>query len=250
MIGQTLIVGHRGSSRRAPENTLGSFRLAFEEGADGIECDFRLTADGEIVCLHDERTGRTGDRDLVVAGSTLEELRRADLGSWKGEAWRGERIATLSEVLRVIPQGKLLFVELKCGPEILPRLAAVLADSAPDPKQIRLLSFSWELIARCKELLPGTRACWLTDYRLRAGWHPSPAEVLATLKRCRADGLASRSRAILDRAFVAALRERGHELHVWTVDRAAEAGRLCELGVDSIMTNRPGWLQKALADTR
>jgi glycerophosphoryl diester phosphodiesterase len=247
MIRNTLVIGHRGASREAPENTLASFRLAFEQGADGVEADFRLAGDGEIVCLHDDGTGRTAGVDVVAARTGCQELRALDVGGWKGDAWRGERIPTLTEVLAALPGGKRLFIELKSGPEIIPRLAQTLAAAALDPQRLRLLAFSSELIRELKERLPAYRACWLTDYRWRGSWHPSAQQVLDTLRSCRADGLASRSRAVLEPAFVAALRAEGLELHVWTVDAAAEARRLVGLGVDSIMTNRPAWIRRQLS---
>ena len=244
----TLIIGHRGASREAPENTLASFGLAFGQGADGVEADFRLTRDGEIVCLHDASTQRTAGVDLRVEESTLSELRRLDVGAWKGAAWTGEPIPTLRDVLGTLPAGKMLFIELKSGPEIIAPLAAVLAGSGVPAGQIRVLCFSADLIRLLKERLPGYRACWLTDYRFRGAWRPSPREVLATLKACRADGLASRDRSVLDASLVQAVREESLELHVWTVDAARAARRLCALGVDSIMTNRPGGLRRALAE--
>jgi len=247
MSGNTLIIGHRGASREAPENTLASFRLAFEQGADGIEADFRLTRDGAIVCLHDDGTARTAGTDLRVEEATLSELRRLEVGLWKGAVWAGERIPTLKEVLAALPAGKKLFIELKSGPEILPPLEADLADSGVSAAQVMFLAFDAQLIRTVKERLPGYRACWLTEYRWRGAWHPSQREVLDALARCRADGVASSDRAILAPPLVRELRERGLELHVWTVDAASAARRLCDLRVDSIMTNRPGWLRRALA---
>ncbi|MDA1056051.1 MAG: glycerophosphodiester phosphodiesterase family protein, partial [Planctomycetota bacterium] len=79
-----LIIAHRGGSHDAPENTLAAFRLAFEQGADGIEGDFYLTRDNRIVCIHDADTKRVADKTLVVAESSLAELKRLDVGSWKG----------------------------------------------------------------------------------------------------------------------------------------------------------------------
>src|SRR5271170_7325637 len=90
------VIAHRGASYDAPENTLAAFRLAWQQGADGIEGDFYLTDDGEIVCLHDSDTGRTGDRKLSVGQSTLAQLRTVDVGVSKGEKFRGERIPTLA----------------------------------------------------------------------------------------------------------------------------------------------------------
>ncbi|GFO56119.1 glycerophosphoryl diester phosphodiesterase [Geomonas sp. Red276] len=241
-----LIIGHRGASAEAPENTLASFRLAFQEGADGIEADFQLTRDREIVCLHDAGTGRTAGIDLAVAGSTLAELRRLDVGLWKGERWREARIPTLREVLGSLPDGKKLFVELKGGAELVEPVAREVALHAVDPARLRFLCFDAGVILLLKKRLPHCRACWLTDYRFRGYWRPSPAEVLATLAEISADGLASRDRAVLDEPFMATLRSRGMEVHVWTVDSPAAARRLCRLGVDSIMTNRPGRLRNSL----
>ncbi|QWV94517.1 glycerophosphodiester phosphodiesterase [Geomonas oryzisoli] len=241
-----LIIGHRGASRDAPENTLASFRLAFAQGADGLEADFRLTRDGRVVCLHDAGTLRTAGENLEVAGATLAQLQRLDAGRWKGEQWRGERIPTLSQVLELLPAGKRLFIELKCGAEIIDPLSAELARAAVPADRIRFLAFDHLLVAALKQRLPDHRACWLCDYRWRGGWHPSAGEVLSRLAEIGADGLASRDRAILDASLVVQLRQRGLEIHVWTVDSAKDARRLCGLGVDSIMTNRPGWLRRAL----
>ncbi|TWU26080.1 glycerophosphodiester phosphodiesterase family protein [Bythopirellula polymerisocia] len=90
-----LLVAHRGASADAPENTLSSFQLAWEEGADAIEGDFYLTSDNQIVCIHDDTTERVSGVDLDVASATLEELRKLDVGSWKERKYINERIPTL-----------------------------------------------------------------------------------------------------------------------------------------------------------
>ncbi|MGB9079785.1 MAG: glycerophosphodiester phosphodiesterase [Desulfuromonadaceae bacterium] len=246
-----LIIGHRGASRDAPENTLESFRLAWEQGADGIEADFRLTADGRIVCMHDETTARTTGVDLRIADTTLKELRRLDAGLWKGANWSGAEIPTLDEVLAAVPHGTWLFIEIKSGAEIIPALERTLRGSGCSPERIRLLSFSADLISELKLRLPEWRACWLCDYRhtlLGNVWRPSREKVLDTLRRSGADGLASANRAFLNRDIVDTLNGLGKETHVWTVDRSTAARKLCRLGVDSIMTNRPGWLRRRLAE--
>ncbi|MEI6306166.1 MAG: glycerophosphodiester phosphodiesterase family protein, partial [Deltaproteobacteria bacterium] len=143
---KTLLIAHRGASREAPENTLAAFRLAFSEGADGIEADFRLTRDGKIICLHDSSTSRTAGIDLKVADSSLKELRRLDVGAWKGECWRGELIPTLEEVLATLPAEKKLLIELKSGPEIVSVLKMILDRSERDTALINILSFSKEVV--------------------------------------------------------------------------------------------------------
>jgi glycerophosphoryl diester phosphodiesterase len=243
------LIAHRGASHDAPENTLASFRLAWETGADGIEGDFRLTRDGEIVCIHDPTTGRTAGADLPVAGSTLARLRELDAGAWKGEAWSRERIPTLREVIATVPSGKRLFIELKCGPEILSPLAAVLARSGLNPEQAVILAFNAEVVAASRELLPRVKTLWLSDFRKErtfGGWSPSVEKILLTLKSCGACGLAGSAHRSIDAAFVRTLHDAGMEFHVWTVDAPRSAARFVDIGADAIFTNRPGWLRGRL----
>ena len=120
------IIGHRGASSEAPENTLASFRLAWAQHADAGELDIYLSKDGEVVVIHDATTRRVGKRSRRVVDQTLAELKQLDVGQWKGSKWAGERIPTLAEVLSTIPDGKRLFIEIKCGPEVIPPLVKVL----------------------------------------------------------------------------------------------------------------------------
>jgi glycerophosphoryl diester phosphodiesterase len=246
------IIGHRGASRDAPENTLESFRLAWQQGANGIEADFRLTADGRIVCMHDESTARTTGVDLKVAESHLKELQELNAGLWKGTAWTSVTIPTLDEVLAALPHDTWLYIEIKSGPEIIPHLKNVLHASGCSPERIRLLTFSAPLIAELKQCLPEWRACWLCDYRFFSKqqlWCPPREDVLNTLRSSGADGLASANRSFLDQEMVDTLKARGMEIHIWTVDRLTDAEQWRERGVDSIMTNRPGWLRQKLASS-
>lgn len=241
-----LIIGHRGASKDAPENTLESFTLAWSQGADGIEADFRLTADGRIVCMHDDTTGRTTGKNLEIAASTLKDLRCLDAGLWKGAAWSGALIPTLDEVLAAIPNGTWFFIELKSGVEIIAPLKKVLQESGISPGRIRLLSFSAPLITALTQNLPDWQACWLCDYRHSMAAATWRGDVLDMLRRTGAVGLASADRAYLDPDLVDMLKRAGKEIHVWTVDRVSAAEKLSRLGVDSVMTNRPGWLRKKL----
>lgn len=245
----TQLIAHRGASAEAPENTMAAFELAWQQGADGIEADFRLTRDGRVVCLHDAGTGRTARVDMAVAEASLEELRELDVGRWKGASWLGERIPTLEEVLTRLPAGKRFFIELKSGPEIIEPLRQILPEVGVLAERLRLLAFDPRLVASLKEQLPGIRACLNVDYcrSLRTGsWSPSRVDILVTLERIGADGLSSRAHPLLDPQFVAELRRSGKEIHVWTVDSERSAGHYRGLGVDSIMTNRPGWLRDRL----
>ncbi|HEY6839008.1 MAG TPA: glycerophosphodiester phosphodiesterase family protein, partial [Geobacteraceae bacterium] len=213
----TKLIAHRGASHAAPENTLAAFRLAWEEGADGIEADFRLSCDGEIVCLHDPTTRRTGGVELAVAAATLAELRSVDVGKWKGEEWHGEAIPTLREVLAILPTGKEFFIELKSGPEIVPPLAAILAVPSFPHAAVKLLSFDEEVLRAAARLLPGVKRLLLAE--VKPGWSREALTtwMLAALERSGADGLACRARRTIDADFVRRLRKAGKEFHVWTV---------------------------------
>ena len=142
------IVAHRGASDAAPENTLAAFRLAWKLGADLIEGDFYLTTDGHIVTIHDKTTKRTAGKDLPVAQSTLAELRQLDVGVWKAPQYRGQRIPTLAEVLAVVPPGKKILIEIKCGPEIVPQLKTELAQSSLKPAQTIVIAFDESVVRR------------------------------------------------------------------------------------------------------
>jgi len=248
-----LIIGHRGASHDAPENTLAAFRLAFEQGADGIEADFRLTRDHRIVCMHDRTSARTAGVRIPVEDASLEELGRLDVGTWKGERWSGERIPTLDDVLAALPDGKMIFIELKSGAPIVPYLRQALAGSAVSRERIRLLTFDAGLAGNLAAMIPDVRTCLNVEYRrsFPGGTpSPSPAEVLRMLVRCGAAGLSSQASHPVDVSFAEALRKSGKELHVWTVDSPEEAWRYRDLGVDGLMTNRPGFLKEELTRER
>jgi len=216
-----LIIAHRGASANAPENTLATFRLVREQGADAIEADFHLTKDGRIICIHDRTTQRVAGVNLIVGEATLAQLRELDVGSWQGSQWAGERIPTIEEVLGSAPKGKRVFIEIKCGPEIIPLLGLALRGSDLTSDQVAVISFSQSVIAESKRQLADVKAFWLTSLRgdERTGQpYPPFSQILRTLKGINADGLDRDARSTIDAAFVAELRKEGMELHVWTVD--------------------------------
>lgn len=243
------IVAHRGASRDAPENTLAAFTLAWQQGADAIETDLRLTKDGKIVCIHDPTTERVTDRNMVVRESPLAELRQLDVGAWHSDRWIGERIPTIEEVLAAMPAGKRIFLEIKCGPEILARLKKTLLGSELQPEQTVIISFSDSVVREAKQTLPHAKSFWLTAFKQDEKaeiLRPSIDDILATLRKTNADGLDCKAHPLVNRRFADALHGAGKELHVWTVDRLPTARRLQALRVDSLTTNRPGWMKQRL----
>jgi glycerophosphoryl diester phosphodiesterase len=247
-----LIIAHRGASHDAPENTMAAFRLAIEQGADGFEGDFYLTNDGHIICLHDKDTERVACKKLLVTETPFCELRRLDVGSWKGPQWRCERMPTLAEVLAAVPSGRKFYIELKSSTEVVGPMAKVIACSGVPLEQLVVISFHEEAVAEAKRRLPQVKAYWLTDFKKQddGTFKPTVDEVIATLKRSGADAVSGKAvTEHFNEAFIKRLREAGYEeFHVWTVDDAEVARYYRDLGAASITTNRPGWLRQQLAE--
>lgn len=247
-----MIVAHRGASGDAPENTLSAFRLAWQQGADAIEGDFYLTSDKQIVCIHDKTTERVAvdQQKCSVATSTLAQLRRLDVGSWKAAKFVGERIPTLGEVLETIPDGKKILVEIKCGPEILPVLEQQLSDSDLKTEQVVIICFNQEVITQARRKMPQYKANWLTSFKLdekSQQLSPTRQQVVKTLARTGATGLGAQADLnVLNGKFATSLESKGKEFHVWTVNEAQPAKQLAALGVDSITTDYPAKIRQTL----
>jgi len=241
------IIAHRGASHDAPENTVAAFQLGWEQGADANELDLHLTKDGQIVVLHDPTTKRTAGVDRKVVEQTLDELRALDAGSWKGAKWGGERIPTLEEALATIPEGKRFFLEIKCGPEILPELQRVLKACGKSPEQLVIIGFDYETMRQAKARLPELQTFWLVSPKKESqGTKPPISELIEQAKAARLDGLNLNHGFALDAAFVAAVKQAGLKLYTWTVNDAAVARKLAALGVEGITTDRPKWLREQL----
>lgn len=249
--GEPAIVAHRGASHDAPENTLSAVRLGFEQGADFVEVDLRLSADGQIVLIHDADTQRTGGVKKPVAEQTLSELKNLDVGSFKAARFAGERIPTLAESLAVVPRGKGMFLELKTGPEIVPELVKVLDASSLSPEQVVVIAFNFETIIEAKRRLPRFQALWLASIKLPVGDDPqiprsASADELLQRARGKVDGLDLKATASVTREVVERARRANLPVYVWTVNDADAARKLRDLGVSGITTDRPAWLRRAL----
>jgi glycerophosphoryl diester phosphodiesterase len=244
------VIGHRGASAYAPENTLPSFAVAAEQGADAVECDVHVTADGVPVVIHDPTLDRTTDLVGAVAATPFARLREADAGArftadggrifpFRG---RGVRVPTLAEVLDAVPAALPLVIEIKT-----PRAQHAVRD----------VLLERDAATRC--VVASFHDAALDAFRAppftRAASRPEVARVLleATLglpappARCHAVMPPLRHWGLLVPTvrFVAAARRRGCPVHVWTVDDAATARLLWRNGVSGIVTNCPDVILRA-----
>ena len=233
------IIAHRGASGTAPENTMPAFELGWSCGSDGVEMDLRLTADGRVAVIHDPSTGRTGDVDLVVADSTLEELRVADVGGWKGDEYAGTRVPELSEVLRAAPTGRELVLELKIGAEIFPVMRELVTDAGNPEEDLVIISFN-ESVFEAKSFFPNARAYFLES---------DPVKLQASIARSAEAGLDGLDIAwnLVDESVMEAAKAAGLDIYVWTVDDVEVAKRMRDLGVSGLTTNQPELMLKELA---
>lgn len=243
------IIAHRGASFDAPENTLASVGLAWQQRADAVEVDVHLSRDGRLVVIHDANTRKTTGVNCKVARQTLAGLRALDAGRWKGQEWTGESIPALDEVLATIPARQRLFIEIKSRANPAQELAHVLALSKRPPAQVVFIGFSFKMMKAIKQAFPEHEVCWITV--LRRHWRtrrwPDAGKLAEKIKAAGLDGVDLCANQAVTPRLVKRLHDVGLKVYVWTVDSPAVAKRLIDAGVDGITTNRPGWLRAELA---
>lgn len=224
--------------------------LGWKQGADGVEIDVYLSRDQRIVVMHDAGTKRTAGLDKKIVDQNFEDLRKLDAGSWKNAEFAGTKIPELREVLETIPKGRRLFIEVKCGPEIVPRLKEALKAAGQPPEATTVISFNADVCAAVRKQIPELTVYYLSDLKQdkeTGQWKPSVDDLIAKGKALGVQGLDVGGKACVDAAFVSKVKGAGLELHVWTIDDPVQARRLAAAGVQSITTNRPAFIRTALA---
>lgn len=258
----TQVVAHRGASEDAPEHTLAAYRKAIEDGADALECDVRLTADGHLVCVHDRRVNRTSNGRGAVSALELSDLAALDFGSRRTrEFWRTRdeepdwvyrpedredtSVLTLERLLELVADaGRRVEMAIETkhptrwAGQVEERLLVLLkrfgldapASAAESP--IRVMSFSARSLHRVRAASPTLPTVYLLQFvspRLRDGRLPAGV------------GIAGPSIRILRNhpGYIERLKRAGHQVHVWTVNEPEDVDLCVELGVDAIITNRP-----------
>ena len=245
------IIAHRGYSQKAPENTVSSFKLAWENNTDACELDLYLTKDGKVVIIHDKDTKRTTGVQKLVPDSTLDELRTLDAGSWKDPKFTGEKLPTLEEALATMPMGKKrFFLEIKCGPEVVPAMTKILEPMRARADQLVIISFNLESCTAAKKALP-----WMKNYLIVGGKEKDKAKTqrkdvtpyIKQAKTASLDGLDLDMAWAWTPEMVKQIRDASLGVFVWTVDEPADIARFKALGVDGITTNEPVVVRQELA---
>ena len=249
------VLAHRGASDAVAEHTLAAYTTAIDEGADGLEADVRLTADGHLVCVHDRKVDRTSNGHGALSTLELTQLRELDFGSWKNRNLDAERpdqldaenyeVLTLERLLQLVvdtPRTLELAIETKHPTryaglverrlvETLGRFGLTGAPKEDGPR-ICVMSFSEVALRRARRLAPDLPLVLLMDrvpVAYRRGTLP------------RGVGIAGPSIDVLrdHPRYVAKVRRQEHALYVWTVDEPTDVELALSLDVDVIITNRP-----------
>ncbi|WP_148616100.1 glycerophosphodiester phosphodiesterase family protein [Nocardioides rubriscoriae] len=253
------VVAHRGASHENAEHTLGAYLAALEVGADGLECDVRLTADGHLVCVHDRTLLRTAQQPGLVSTMDLADLNELDFAAWKNP-WAElddeapERDETLDGVLTlrklletVADYDRRVEVAIETkhptryGGLVERRLVEMLTDFGWDQpgSPVRVMSFSFTALQRVERAAPGVQLVQLVDkvqywsmLRRVIGpdWIVGPGiDLLREHKR-----LARR------------ITESGRDMHVWTVNTDRDLTLCLDAGVKAVITDRPAYVLEQL----
>jgi glycerophosphoryl diester phosphodiesterase len=219
------IYAHRGASSDAPENTMAAFKLALQQGVDGIELDVMLSKDRQLVVIHDDKVDRTTNGTGRVGDLTLAELETLDAGN-------GEKIPTLDEVLAHFGGQFMINIELKNYSTVfdsLPLDVAALVSDHNMADSVLISSFNPFNFPRFHRILPEVPRGMLT--------FPNWAKFFG-YRLFQYDALHPYFKDV-DEALVNHVRAKGKQLNVWTVDEAADIRHLAMLGVDGLITNQP-----------
>jgi glycerophosphoryl diester phosphodiesterase len=251
------VVAHRGSSEAKAEHTLAAYVTALDEGAEALECDVRLTADGHLVCVHDRRIERTSNGQGAVSTLQLGQLESLDWSSWK-QPWHEvddeadepepeyRTILTLERLLDTVRDYDRR-VELAIETKHPTRFAGLVERRLVElldrygwarPRRgttspVRVMSFSWMSLRRTLELAPTLETVYLMDrvpLRFRDGSLPLGTSVAGpSIEIIRAHP-----------EYVAKVHRLGNQVHVWTVNNAVDVELCAALGVDAVITDKPG----------
>jgi glycerophosphoryl diester phosphodiesterase len=231
-----ILFAHRGASIHAPENTIPAFELALQQGADGVELDAMLSADGQVVVIHDSTLDRTTDGHGRVTDMSFAALRELDAGAWRSENFRGTKIPSLNEVFEAIGKQSVINVELKNYSTPRDRLVDKVCEVVRHhglQERILFSSFLGSNLKRAGRLLPdvprgllalpGWLGAWARSFGFMFGEYQALHPHISDTNVPQVSRVHQLKRRII----------------VWTANTAEETTRLKNWGVDGIITDDP-----------
>lgn len=241
------IFAHRGSSAYAPENTIEAFELALEQGANGIELDAKLSADGNVIVMHDDTVDRTTNGTGQVRALTLPALKQLDAGSKHPPNFKPYQIPTLDEVFEAV--GAKIFINVELTNYTSPR------DDLPDKvislikkhnleTSILLSSYNILALIQARKLLPKIPLGYLT--------YGGQAEATLKTRLVRFGPLLALHPAESDvtNQLIHTAHQAKCRIHTYTVNQPDRMQQLFSAGIDGIFTDNPVLALKVLADNQ
>jgi len=237
------VIAHRGASFDFAEHTYEAYLAAIEAGADGFECDVRLTADDQLVCWHDSDLARTSNGRGRISKMTWSELGQVNAGSWHHAGREAKPLLFLDLLELAMTSGKTLSIETKHPVRTRGRIEHLLAQTlrpylpmssaSPAQASFRMMSFSRQAVKRWQKLVPGVPTVFLVE---KKHFLDIAAPVVGPgIHLIREDP-----------SLVARMHDKGREVHVWTVDAIEDIELCMKLGVDAIITNKPAEVLAAI----
>ncbi|MFY3792445.1 glycerophosphodiester phosphodiesterase [Ureibacillus sp. MALMAid1270] len=239
------IYAHRGYSAKYPENTLAAFRATAELPVDGVEFDVHLTADQQVVVIHDEKIDRTSNGTGYVKDMTLEELRKFDYGAWFTDEFSGEVIPTLAEVLEIFKETHHhINIELKSDIFVYAGLEELVLHEVEKQgmlERVVISSFDHEAVKRVAELSP--------DVENAALFVNMILDVAEYQEKLPANALHVFLPTAVRKTVLEAI-SKGSVVRVWTVNEVEYATQLLQIGVDAIFTDEPEKMLEFLSSVK
>ena len=229
------VTAHRGSSLKAPENTMSALRQAIADGADYAEIDVQTTADGTVVLMHDADLMRIASVNRRIQDTRFEELKEIDIGSWFSGDFSNERTATLDEAIKLVNGRIKLNIELKYNrpdPELVEKVGNIIRSNAFSGKCV-ITSLNNGELKKFRKSFPEIKTGFIV---FRA---------LGSLTKTEFDFLSIQATKATSR-LVKNTHKNGKEIHVWTVNDLQTALSMIEVGVDNIITDKPDFIRNLL----
>lgn len=242
------VIAHRGFSGTRPENTLAAVKAAIEAGADMVEVDVTLTADGQVVCIHDETVDRTTNGSGPVTSFDLDELQRLDAGGWFSPEWAGEKIPTMAEVLEVAKGRVLVNIEIK-SEVVTQKVEGGIAEKVVRlinememSDQVIVSSFEPMALQQVREIDSQVVTASLFNKDIHRGWAPS--DVVKPVDS-RALNISQKrvTPALMDQCRTSEI-----PVGVYTVNKKRNMRKMIRLGVQAVFTNHPDQLLEIIRE--
>lgn len=239
---QPMVIAHRGAMGYAPENTLASFKLAIEIGADAIELDLRQTKDGVPVVLHDATVNRTTNGKGNIKDLNFEDVNKFDAGSWFDYKFNNEKIPALQDVINLLSDSILIIIELKEGNDIYPgieeKTISIIKENRIESQTI-LKSFDQQVLERLRNIAPEIPLCYV--YAVRIPWLGMIIDrgvTFGSIYNIDAEYLQPH-RFFLSDSFVKEAQAKGYKIISWGVNSDEAIRESFSYNVDGIETDYP-----------